>query len=109
MKHSLLLQKAHMDTLDRDVSRIAKLLADWYLKEFSEDPIGKAQAVTTRSGKEVKSPQMESKSDDLPIVQEMEEESETVEVEKDREVEQEKEPPIKIQPKSYQTKVPYPQ
>ena len=39
----------------------------------------------------------------------MEEESETLEVEKDHEVEQEKEPPIKIQPKSYQPKVPYPQ
>ena len=62
-----LLQKEHMDTLDQDVGKFAKLLADWCPKEFSENPTGKAQAVT-RSGKEVKSPQMESKSDDLPIV-----------------------------------------
>ena len=58
MKHSLLLQKTHRDTLDRDVSRIAKLLADWYPKEFSEDPTGKAQAITTRS----------TGTDDLPVV-----------------------------------------
>jgi len=44
--------------LDRDVSRIAKLLADWYPKEFSEDPTGKAQAITTRS----------TGTDDLPVV-----------------------------------------
>ena len=47
---------------------------------------------------------MEPKSDDLPVVQELEEERETVDVEKDNEVEQEKEPSIKVQPKSYQPK-----
>ena len=56
-----------------DVGKIARLLADWYPKAFQEIQTGKPQAITTRSGKDVKSPQLESKSDDLPIVQELKE------------------------------------
>ena len=52
---------------------------------------------------------MESKSDDLPVVHELEKEGETVEPEKKNEAEQEKEQPMKAQPKPYQPKVPYPQ
>ena len=51
------------------------MLADWYRKEFPEIHTGKAQSITTRSGKEIKYPQMELRYDDLPIVHELGEEA----------------------------------
>ena len=35
VKHSLLLRKAHMDSLEQDVGKTVKLLADWCPKGFS--------------------------------------------------------------------------
>ena len=82
VNYSLMLQKVHMEALDHDVGKIARLLADWYPKEFLEIQTGKAQAITIRSGKEIKSPQMEPKSNDLPILQELGEKEEIMDPER---------------------------
>ena len=34
VNHSLMLQKVHMETLDWDLNKIARLLADWYPKQL---------------------------------------------------------------------------